>query len=516
VNRIIGNRMRSRKRRLGRRLARRQVVGGSGRRVLGRVNSHLELADKTVATSLGGATLAWKLVRKLKLAEEIDARVSVFRRHLPYHESDHVLNLAFNALCGGNCLDDLELRRQDEAYLNLLGAERVPDPTTAGDFCRRFQRPQLESLQAAIDAARVKVWQEQSPDFFAEACIEADGTLVRTSSECKQGVDYSYKGDWGYHPLVMTLAGTGEVLRLINRSGNRPSHEGAAQQFDQCIELCRSAGFRRILLRGDTDFSQTAHLDRWHEQGDVQFLFGYDCSHKLHYLADELPENAWKTLRRQPRYTVKTATRRKPPRRKQAIIEQRQFRDLRLQGEALAEFAYQPDACSRAYRMIVVRKDLEVHEPKQARIFDDYRYFFYLTNDWKSTAEKLVASANDRCQQENYIAQLQSLRALHAPVDTLLSNEAYMLSTSLAWNLKSWLALSLPESKADGPQRNEQRSEKQRLLRMEFRTFLNYFIRLPAQVLTTGRRLIVRLLTWNQWQPTFWRLAQAVEAPLRC
>ena len=182
----------------------------------------------------------------------------------------------------------------------------------------------------------------------------------------------------------------------------------------------------------------------------------------------------------------------------------------------MAEFAYQPDACARAYRMIVVRKDLEIHEPKQARIFDDYRYFFYLTNDWNSTAEQLVASANDRCQQENYIAQLQSLRALHAPVDTLLSNEAYMLSTSLAWTLKAWLALSLPECKADGPQRKQQRSEKQRLLRMEFRTFLNYFIRLPAQVLTTGRRLIVRLLSWNQWQPTFWRLAEAVETPLRC
>ncbi len=371
-----------------------------------------------------------------------------------------MLHLALSALCGGTCLDDLELRCQDEAYLNLLGAERVPDPTTAGDSCRRFQRPQLEALLAAIDVARVKVWQEQSPDFFDEACIEADGSLLRTGSECKQGVDYSYKGDWGYHPLVMTLAGTGEVLRLINRSGNRPSHEGAAQQFDQCIELCRSAGFRRILLRGDTDFSQTAHLDRWHEQGDVQFVFGYDCSNKLHYLADELPENTWKTLPRQPRYTVKTTARRKPPRRKQAIIEQRQFRDLRLQGEALAEFAYQPDACSRAYRMIVVRKDLEVHEPKQARIFDDYRYFFYLTNDWNSTTEQLVASANDRCQQENYIAKLQSLRALHAPVDTLLSNEAYMLSTSLAWPLKAWLALSLPECQADGPRRKQQRSEK--------------------------------------------------------
>ncbi len=94
-----------------------------------------------------------------------------------------------------------------------------------------------------------------------------DGTLVETAAECKQGMDLSYKGIWGYHPLVLSLANTGEVLRLVNRPGNRPSHEGAAELFDQCIALCRGAGFRRIVLRGDTDFSQTEHLDRWHEQG---------------------------------------------------------------------------------------------------------------------------------------------------------------------------------------------------------------------------------------------------------
>ena len=149
----------------------------------------------------------------------------LFKFHLPYHESDHVLNLAFNALCGGTCLEDLELRRQDEAYLNLLGAERIPDPTTAGDFCRRFRREHLNALQNAIDMARLKVWAQQPPEFFEEACIEADGTIVETGAECKEGIDYCYKGVWGYHPLVVTLASTGETLRLRNRSGNRPSHE---------------------------------------------------------------------------------------------------------------------------------------------------------------------------------------------------------------------------------------------------------------------------------------------------
>ena len=77
-----------------------------------------------------------------------------------------------------------------------------------------------------------------------------------------------------YHPLLVSLANTGEPLFIVNRSGNRPSHEGAASYLDQAIKLCRRAGFEDILLRGDTDFSQVRHLDRWNVQG-VRFVFGY-------------------------------------------------------------------------------------------------------------------------------------------------------------------------------------------------------------------------------------------------
>jgi hypothetical protein len=145
------------------------------------------------------------------LPQAINRHLHVFKFHLPYHESDHVLNLAFNTLCGGTTLDDLELRRKDEAYLNMLGAARIPDPTTAGDFCRRFKRHNLQALQTAFDTVRLKVWAQQPREFFAQAIIEADGTLVTTDAECKQGIDISYKGTWGYHPLVLTLANTGEV-----------------------------------------------------------------------------------------------------------------------------------------------------------------------------------------------------------------------------------------------------------------------------------------------------------------
>ena len=520
VKAIIRRRLASRKRRLAKRLDKHNYPDDLARPMMRGQNIHYELAGRAVGTAYGGIGLVQQLVGRLGLAEAIDARLHLFKAHRPYHESDHVLNLAYNALCAGACLEDLELRRQDEAYLNLLGAERIPDPTTAGDFCRRFKPHHLQALQEAYDAARLKAWREQPPEFFAEARIEADGTLVETRAECKEGIDYSYKGVWGYHPLVLTLANTGEVLRLKNRSGNRPSHEGAPALFDECIALCREAGFQKILLRGDTDFSQTERLDRWHEQGDVQFVFGLDVTPGRHVAVDDLPLSAWKPLERPANYEAPTQPRTRPERVKQQIVEERQFKDVRLVDEEVAEMPYRPVACRRAYRLVIVRKNLRVSEPRQNRLFDDYRYFLYITNDWDGTPAEIVLSANDRCQQENILAQLAALRALHAPVDNLLSNEAYMLMTALAWNLKAWLALLLPEN-APSPTAASQKnakpsSAKRRLLGLEFRTFLNYFLRIPAQVVKTGRRIVVRLLAYNHWQPVFFRLCESFARPRRC
>ena len=510
---IIRSRIETRKRRLERRLDKDNFPEDLSQPMMRGSTPHFELSGRSVGTAYGGIGLIHQFVQELGLPEAIDSRLHLFKIHLPYHESDHVLNLAYNALCDGRCLDDLELRRQDEAYLNTLGAIRIPDPTTAGDFCRRFREDHLASLQEAFDVARLRVWARQPEEFFDCAWIEGDGTMVETGAECKQGMDISYKGIWGYHPLVVTLANTGEVLRLKNRSGNRPSHEGAAEQFNQSIALCRKAGFRKMVLRGDTDFSQTKHLDGWHEQGNVTFVFGYDCTASLHIDADDLPDSAWKLLERPPRYEIGTTPRAKPAQVKQKIVEERGFKDIRLLDEWVAEMPYRPVACRHTYRLVVVRKNLLVSDPKQGRLFEDYRYFFYITNSTTLTTEEVVFSANDRCQQENILAQLKACRALHAPVDNLTSNEAYMLMTALAWNLKAWLALRIPVEKGRWQERHQE--QKQKLLRMEFRTFVNRWLRIPCQVLNTGRRLVLRLLAWNDWQPTFFRLAADLAHPLR-
>ena len=224
-------------------------------------NIHYELADRARGLGPGGIGAMHLLARRTGLIEAIDRRLHLLKVHLPYHESDPVLNIAYNILSGGTCLEDIELWRNDEVYLDALGAQRIPDPTTAGDFCRRFDETDVEILMNTINNVRVKVWQQQPAEFFEEAIVEADGTMAQTTGQCKRGMDINHKGQWGYHPLLISLANTAEPLYLVNRSGNRPSHEGAAARFDQSIALCKRAGFKRVLLRGDTDFTQTRHLD---------------------------------------------------------------------------------------------------------------------------------------------------------------------------------------------------------------------------------------------------------------
>ena len=181
--------------------------------------------------------------------------------------------------------------------------------------------------------------------------------------------------------------------------------------------------------------------------------------------------------------------------------------------EYVAEFCYSPTKCRKTYRMVVVWKDLEIRKG-QRKLFDTERCFFYITNDWDASAAEIVADANGRCNQENTIQQHKNgVHALTAPLDNLVSNWAYMVIASLAWSLKAWSALLLPEQ---GRWSKKHREEKRRLLRMDFSTYRNAWMNIPAQIIRQGGRLIYRFLSWNPWQACFFRLLDVLNQPLRC
>jgi hypothetical protein len=507
----IRHRLAARKRQMQRRLDK-SKLGDCSQPVFTARNIDYEIADRVHGLAWGGIGAMHLLARRSGLIEAIDQKLQLLKIPLPYHESDHVLNFAYNALCNGDCLQDMELRRQDVNFLDALGARRLPDPTTAGDFCRRFTEHHINVLQDIYDDVRIGIWQQQPDAFFAKAILDADGSLVATDAQSKQGIDIAYDGTWGYHPLIVSLANTQEVLRLVNRPGNRPSHEGAADALDRAAATCFRGGFRSVLLRGDTDFSQTQHLDRWNADGRIRFIFGYDAKPNLIDRAEQLPERAWKKLNRRPRPQPTTPPRRRKGNVKDLLVRAHNFETLRLQSEDVAEFNYRPHACQETYRMVVVRKNIS-REKGELRLFDEIRYFFYITNDWLEEAEAIVVGgqgANGRCQQENVIQQLHAgVPALHAPVDNLLSNWAYMVMTSLAWNLKAWAALSLPEQ---GRWAEQYRADKTWLLGLEFKGFINALVAIPCQIVRQARRLVYRVLAYNPYQPIFFRLLDV----LRC
>jgi hypothetical protein len=211
VNASVRRQLASRKRRILRRIKNQPGVERL-QPMMTAANIHYEIAERTRALSPGGLGAIHLLARKLGLVDDIDRDLHLLKRHLPYHESDHVLNIAYNLLAGGSRLEHLEVRRHDEVYLDALGAERIPDPTTAGDFCRRFAEGDVESLMGIFNETRLRAWRQQPDSFFEEAFLDADGTIAPSDGWCKQGVDISYKGVWGYHPLVVSLANTAEPL----------------------------------------------------------------------------------------------------------------------------------------------------------------------------------------------------------------------------------------------------------------------------------------------------------------
>ncbi|WP_010309666.1 hypothetical protein [Saccharopolyspora spinosa] len=170
------------------------------------------------------------------------------------------------------------------------------------------------------------------------------------------------------------------------------------------------------------------------------------------------------------------------------MVTQRGFLNLELNYEDIAEFTYKPRKCQRSYRVVVGRKNISRTKGENVLI-EEIRYFFYITTYTAGThtPAQIVELAGERCDQENIVGQLKSgLGALHAPVDNLHSNWAYMPIAALAWNIKSWYAMMMHRTR-----------DRHAYVRMEFKRFLDTIIRIPDMVIVRARGIVIRLVAYT-------------------
>lgn len=442
---------------------------------LPKLTSSRERSDSTAA---GGVALVAALAKRLRLPSLINSELDLLARRRPYHESDHLMTHVINLYTGGTAIEDIADLQGDQAVRRVLGTPRVPDPTTCGDFLRRFKQRDINALDGAIDEAQRRAWKAiHGRKKQKLALVDFDSHVKHIYGQKKRGADFTYKGGYGFHPLVLSLAGTQEVLRIVNRSGNEPSAAGAEKQLARVAPLLKER-FHRVICRGDSAFSKQALFDECHAQG---FYFAMVSTRQLNFeaLAEAIPEGAWSPFRDKPRIRTK---RKKDKRKHRQNLRRKKARargkhDLNLCRQWITEIPYQPARSEATYRLIIRRQKIE--ESNQGELFVTWRYMYAISNLPRSySAESVTNLTYQRCDQENIIEQLQNgIAGMRMPTGDFLANSAFLNCARLAQNMKSWLAqLVLPQES----------------VRWEWKRFRKAFVYVTARVTLAGRRTLVR------------------------
>ena len=442
---------------------------------LPKLHATVESSD---ATAVGGLSIAARLLATLKAPQKIDAALSLLKVHRPFFESDHVLTHVYNLFTGGTCIEDIADLQHSEAARRMLGAARIPDPTTAGDFLRRFKRDDINSLDQACDdlhrAAWAKRYKKRKQD---RVLVDIDSHVHHVYGNQKEGTDFTYKGGFGYHPLVVSVAGTQECLRIVNRPGNLTSADGADAAIESVVPLLKER-FKQIIVRGDSAFAQQAIYDVC-EKHEMHFAMVSPSHPNLEGLADSIPEQAWKPFRARQASSSPSEARRRKRRKnvRRKKVKQRGKRDLQLKNQWVAEMDYKPARSRKSFRLIVRRQ--RIQESGQGQLFELWRYRYVITNLPTSVdAVEAVRMTYQRCDQENVIEQLQNgIAAMRMPTGGFLANWAFLVCSRIAHNLKAWLAmLALPDE----------------VMRWEWKRFRKSFVFVAARIVKKGRQILIK------------------------
>lgn len=464
-------------------------------------NRHVEVRvqPRGQVTPYGGLALAHPLARGLDLFRAIDRGVPLLKLYQPYHESDHFLTHTYNLFAGGTCIEDIASLQASEAFQGLVGACRVPDPTTAGDFLRRFHPAALAQLQTVFDDTHEKVWRALPRTRRRVATVDLDSTIKEVYGECKQGADFSYTGKWSYHPLLISLQETNECLRLINRPGNHTSMDGADGPLAAVLErLVRHFG--EVRVRGDSACYDQKLIRACESQPSVRFAFVMKSCPALVALAEALPPEAYRRFAwERPEEVARRKGiegRRHRRRTRRARARARGYVTLTTRDQWVAEFRYRPSWADREYRVVVRRQTVATSQGQQT-LFARLHYRFLITSIEAEGPMEVIRFAYGRCAQENTIEQLKNgIAAMKMPTGALHANAAFLMAGQLAWNLRAWLSLLvLPKDS----------------LHWEWKRFRHAFVYVAAKVAARARTVAATISASQRFAAEILRASQRLE-----
>lgn len=454
----------------------------------------MEVMEKRNATAHGGIGIIHKMNQATGLIDAINSDLKLFKVHKPYFESDHVMNIAYNLLYGGTCLEDLEEIRNDTGYMDSLNAIRVPDPTTAGDFLRRFERGDILDLLEINNQNSQKIWWQYNKGKKGKlAILDIDGKLVETYGEYKEGLDVTYKKFWGFSTLILTEMTTGIHLYVINRPGNTLSQEECKEWIDRAIDSLLE-NFEKVLIRGDSAYYLTEYLDEWSKR--VDFIFSVDSFEKYIDKAENIKNKGWDEL---PRLEKEVVRDHRHENVKEKVIKDRNFTQIKQRTEYVSEYRSKPSKSKKEYRMVVVR---QLKEKLAGGLIEGefYQYFQYITTVEDKDPAAILELIRKRFDHENKIEQLANgVYAFKMPAKEFEANWAYMVIAAMAWNMKSWLALLMNEINAE---------LGKKLIEIEFKRFKNWIINIPCQIIKTGRYVVYKIMSYSLYLKDLMELAE--------
>lgn len=455
---------------------------------------HLESDNRGEITQYGGLVLAQQFMRRFGVAKRIDEGLKLLKRHAPYHESDHVLALAYTLYADGTCLEDQGALQGSEAVRRMVGACRIPDPTTAGDFLRRFKSVQeVGQLSGVSDEVQEAVWSKLPAKMRRQrrkhemALVDLDGHIKPLYGVQKEGADFSYDGRWSYQPLVVTLGGSGECLKVVNQSGSARSSDAAAEALKEVLPRVKRH-FKNAIVRGDTDFDRADVYQAAIEKG-AYFAIGGRVYANRAALAQRISEKHWQPFYPRPERETRSGPSRqgRTPNYRKSKAQQRGYRTLSTVKQWISEIEYQPSGVPFPCRLIV-RRILIEESDGQGVLLKHFRYRMVLSDLPRSyTAQKVVDLTYQRCDQENVIEQFgHGIAGWRMPVAEFMGNSAWLEIARLAWNLGKWIAqLALPAE----------------VVRWEWKRFRRHFVYIAAKVVKLGRSVVVRLAGSHRYLP---------------